>query len=356
MRLGLSLATVGVAVSVAVVAVGAHYVLGLPWELAVLLGAVTSPTDAAAVFSVLRVVPLPRRLTGALEAESGLNDAPTVVLVTLISTGASPSTASLAHGGHDRLRAGRGVAVGLRRRLRRRLADAPGRAAVVGPLPDRGADARLPRATARRRRARSRLRRGVRRRARARQHRAAAPRRHPVVRRGRRLAGPDRAVRDARAAALARADHVGTVGHGRRRRAGPHSSPGRVSVLVSAVVPPMPWRELAFLSWAGLRGAVPIVLDDDPAGRGGRRVGAALRHRVRDGGGLHAAHRTDAAAGRPAARGRRGGPSRATSRSRRRRWSGSPPTCCRSRSARAPGCTGSRSASCGCPRVRRCPW
>ena len=52
-----------------------------------LLGAVTSPTDAAAVFSVLRRVPLPRRLTGALEAESGLNDAPTVVLVTLVSAG-----------------------------------------------------------------------------------------------------------------------------------------------------------------------------------------------------------------------------------------------------------------------------
>jgi cell volume regulation protein A len=88
MPLGLILATVGVAVSVTVVAVGAHYLLGLSWELAVLLGAVTSPTDAAAVFSVLRVIPLPRRLTGALEAESGLNDAPTVVLVTLISTGA----------------------------------------------------------------------------------------------------------------------------------------------------------------------------------------------------------------------------------------------------------------------------
>jgi cell volume regulation protein A len=75
-------------VSIAVVAVGAHYLLGLPWELAVLLGAVTSPTDAAAVFSVLRVVPLPRRIGGALEAESGLNDAPTVVLVTLVSSGA----------------------------------------------------------------------------------------------------------------------------------------------------------------------------------------------------------------------------------------------------------------------------
>jgi cell volume regulation protein A len=89
MPLGISLATLGVAVSVGIMALGGHYLLGLPWELAVLLGAVTSPTDAAAVFSVLRVVPLPRRLTGALEAESGLNDAPTVVLVTLVSTGAA---------------------------------------------------------------------------------------------------------------------------------------------------------------------------------------------------------------------------------------------------------------------------
>ena len=89
MRLGVSLATIGVAVSVLVMALFAHYVLGLTWQNAVLLGAVTSPTDAAAVFSVLRRVPLPRKLTGALEAESGLNDAPTVVLVTLVSAGGS---------------------------------------------------------------------------------------------------------------------------------------------------------------------------------------------------------------------------------------------------------------------------
>jgi cell volume regulation protein A len=89
MRLGVTLATVGVAVSVTVMAVAAHYLFGLDWRLAVLLGAVTSPTDAAAVFSVLRRVPLPHRLTGALEAESGLNDAPTVLLVTLVSSGAS---------------------------------------------------------------------------------------------------------------------------------------------------------------------------------------------------------------------------------------------------------------------------
>jgi cell volume regulation protein A len=87
MPLGAALATLGVAVSVAVVAVGSHLLFGISWELAVLLGAVTSPTDSAAVFSVLRRVPLPRRLTGVLEAESGLNDAPTVLLVTLVSAG-----------------------------------------------------------------------------------------------------------------------------------------------------------------------------------------------------------------------------------------------------------------------------
>jgi cell volume regulation protein A len=36
MRLGAALATVGVAISVGVMAVAGHYVLGLPWELAVL--------------------------------------------------------------------------------------------------------------------------------------------------------------------------------------------------------------------------------------------------------------------------------------------------------------------------------
>ena len=95
----------GVAVSVTVVAVAGHFLLGLPWELAVLLGAVTSPTDAAAVFSVLRVVPLPRRLTGPLEAESGLNDAPTVVLVTLISTGSRRRARGAGHRRHRALRA-----------------------------------------------------------------------------------------------------------------------------------------------------------------------------------------------------------------------------------------------------------
>ncbi|MDQ3642675.1 MAG: cation:proton antiporter, partial [Actinomycetota bacterium] len=69
--LGLALATVGIAVSTTVIAVLAHLALDLPWDLCFLIGAVTAPTDAAAVFTVLRTVPLKRSLLGTLEAESG---------------------------------------------------------------------------------------------------------------------------------------------------------------------------------------------------------------------------------------------------------------------------------------------
>ncbi|MCA0297183.1 MAG: potassium/proton antiporter [Actinobacteria bacterium] len=81
--LAVLLATVGVGVSVVLVSVFAHFVLGLPVPVAVLLGAVLSPTDSAAVFSVLRKVPLPPRIRAVVEGESGFNDAPIVLLVTL---------------------------------------------------------------------------------------------------------------------------------------------------------------------------------------------------------------------------------------------------------------------------------
>ncbi|RCW46151.1 potassium/proton antiporter (CPA1 family) [Halopolyspora algeriensis] len=80
------LATVGVGVSTVLTAAGAHLLLGMNWQLALLLGAIVSSTDAAAVFSILRVLPLPKRVAGLLEAESGFNDAPTVILVLLFST------------------------------------------------------------------------------------------------------------------------------------------------------------------------------------------------------------------------------------------------------------------------------
>ncbi|WP_405948564.1 potassium/proton antiporter [Streptomyces prunicolor] len=81
-----TLALAGVAVSVGVTAAGAHYLVGLEWRQALIIGAVVSSTDAAAVFSVLRRIPLPARVTGTLEAESGFNDAPVVILVVAFST------------------------------------------------------------------------------------------------------------------------------------------------------------------------------------------------------------------------------------------------------------------------------
>jgi cell volume regulation protein A len=89
------LATLGVGVSMVVTAAGANLLLGIDWQLALLLGAIVSSTDAAAVFSVLRVVPLPRRVAGLLEAESGFNDAPAVILVLMFS--ATPLELSAVH-------------------------------------------------------------------------------------------------------------------------------------------------------------------------------------------------------------------------------------------------------------------
>ncbi|MFC8426738.1 potassium/proton antiporter [Streptomyces sp. NPDC057236] len=81
-----ALALTGVAVSVGVTASAAHFLVGLEWRQALIIGAVVSSTDAAAVFSVLRKIPLPSRVTGALEAESGFNDAPVVILVVAFSS------------------------------------------------------------------------------------------------------------------------------------------------------------------------------------------------------------------------------------------------------------------------------
>jgi cell volume regulation protein A len=80
------LSTVGTLVSIAVTAGAAHWLVGLAWQQALLIGAVVSSTDAAAVFSVLRTVPLPDRLVGLLEAESGFNDAPVVIAVVALTS------------------------------------------------------------------------------------------------------------------------------------------------------------------------------------------------------------------------------------------------------------------------------
>ncbi|MBC7173373.1 MAG: cation:proton antiporter, partial [Polyangiaceae bacterium] len=78
------LATFGVALTAGIVALAGRLLVGLDWLEALLLGAVVSSTDAAAVFSVLRGsgVQLKQRVAATLELESGLND-PMAVMLTI---------------------------------------------------------------------------------------------------------------------------------------------------------------------------------------------------------------------------------------------------------------------------------
>jgi cell volume regulation protein A len=104
------LATFGVLISVAVVGALLHLILGYGWRLALLYGAVLSSTDAAAVFSTLRRLRLSPRLVSVLEAESGMNDAMAVLLVVALSSTATFSWATAPQAIGELLG---GVAVGL---------------------------------------------------------------------------------------------------------------------------------------------------------------------------------------------------------------------------------------------------
>ena len=73
------------------VATATHYLIGLPWDIGFLLGAIVAPPDAVAPLAIARKLGLPRRILVVLEGEGLANDATALILyrfaVVAISTG-----------------------------------------------------------------------------------------------------------------------------------------------------------------------------------------------------------------------------------------------------------------------------
>ena len=92
---GVSLSTIGVLITALLIGMFVAWVQGFSFLEGLLLGAIVSSTDAAAVFMVLRArkTKIPRRLIQLLEFESGSNDPMAVVLtIALIRLLTEPST------------------------------------------------------------------------------------------------------------------------------------------------------------------------------------------------------------------------------------------------------------------------
>jgi Na+/H+ antiporter len=120
-----------VLVTTAAVAVLGHSLLGMPWTVAVVLGAIVSPPDPVAATAVAGRLGLPRRMVTILEGEGLLNDATALVLYRVAVAATVSGAFSLAHAGVELVVAALGgTAVGLAvgwvgSRILRRVSEAP---------------------------------------------------------------------------------------------------------------------------------------------------------------------------------------------------------------------------------------
>lgn len=115
----LVLATLGVVLTAGIVAIAVRVIFGFGWLESLLVGAIASPTDAAAVFLLLRVggITVRERVRATLEVESGSNDPMsiflTVAIVGLIGIDAGDGQATLEFVGQFVLQMGLGSVFGV---------------------------------------------------------------------------------------------------------------------------------------------------------------------------------------------------------------------------------------------------
>jgi Na+/H+ antiporter len=120
-----------VLVTTAAVAALAHAVLGLPWAVAVVLGAVVSPPDPVAAVAVAGRLGLPRRIVTILEGEGLLDDATALVVYRMAVAAAVSGTFSFGEAAVElAVSAVGGTAIGLAvgwvgSRVLRRVSEAP---------------------------------------------------------------------------------------------------------------------------------------------------------------------------------------------------------------------------------------
>lgn len=77
------LATLGVIITAAVTGVSLHFILKFNLSTAILIGCIIASTDAAAVFSILRSRSLNKKLSSVVEIESATNDPMAIILTSI---------------------------------------------------------------------------------------------------------------------------------------------------------------------------------------------------------------------------------------------------------------------------------
>ncbi len=94
----ISLLAVGCVVfTTVVIAAAVHWLLGLPWPVGFVIGAIVSPPDALAPLSIARRLGLPRRIAVILEGEGLANDATALILYRFAVAAVSVGAFSFSH-------------------------------------------------------------------------------------------------------------------------------------------------------------------------------------------------------------------------------------------------------------------